>query len=462
MAHDPYYLDDLPAPVRYQAEAMLARTLEDVDRCGESRSFGGFALESHTLGCRREAGDADPWEAHWRIFDDYAGDGFSRIMGDPGDGAFVTVNREERERTVFLDGLEPPDAGDYAMGQVRKKVRVPHAKAERIAEKLLRDIKPLAEFALIAGSVRRRTLEVADIEIVVLPKDLGKFVRTVEDMGFVEGGDRIRRGAAGGLKAELYIAHRPKELGAMVLMYTGDYIFNMAMRGKALRMGFHLDQYGLYTETKKGKRYVFQSEEEGDFFDKLHMEWHEPEQRSLAWRSQMQKMARELLGLDIPKAEKTFLQDALDVIRKEKYLDLDGQARLDRLYKKRLPQATGLAGPYSLGAEELIELGARPDPKGWSPRGEHPVDLTEWQAHYEAQGGTGTVHRVFAKMDMDSLRLWVEAVEDGRAVFFIPLFHDAPAEDELAYWGARPTEWIHGVAEEALSVNGGALHGRPF
>lgn len=447
MPHDPFYVTDLPITVRYQAEAVLARAMENVDRCVTVRPFAGYVIEAHTMGCRYAAGDADPWEAHWAIFDEYAGDGVSRIMGDPADGAFVTITPERPARTSFLDGVEPPEEGEFTLGERRKKVRIPLERAERIAERVMREVGPLTEFALVAGSVRRREIEVGDIEIVVLPKNVRKFVEALEAMGFVEGGDRIRKGSRDGQKIEIYIAHKPKELGAMILMYTGDFLLNIAMRSKALKLGLHLDQYGL----KKDGRYVFQSEDEEDFFEKLNMEWHEPEQRSLGRRSELQKMGRELRALRLSASEGAFIEEALHALRTEKYMPLEDQARFEALYRKKILKKAGLAGGrWSMGAEELIELGD--GPKEWSPRGEYPVDLPAWQEAYGDQGGRGTVRNVFAKIDGDSFRLWVEAEEEGGLSYYLPLLQDMPTWEEVAHYRKRPTEWIAEVAPQILGM----------
>lgn len=436
MPHDPFYVMVLPIAVRSVAQAMLARALENVDRCGESRSIERFSLESHTLGCRYEAGDADPWDVHWRIFDEYAADGVSFIMGDPGDGAFVTVTPP---RDVRLDG-----AG-YGLGQRREKARIPLERAERTADRVMKELAPLVKFALVAGSIRRRELEIGDVEVVVLPKDVRKFVEALKRMGFTEGGDRIRKGVRDGQKVEIYIAHHADELGAMVQMYTGDFIFNTALRTKALRAGYHLDQYGLFVYGKRGKRYVFQSPDEEDIFAKLKMEWHEPEQRSLGRRSELRKMGGEILSRKLTDSEESFVRGALDTLRTGKYVPLEDQASMEALYRKKVSGKTRLSGrgPF-LGAEELIELGDTAE----------GVNLEDWQEAYErATGGQGKVVDVFANLDEESFRLWVMVDEPEAVVFYIPLFYEGPTPDEVVHYRDRPMEWVMEVAPQVFDMN---------
>jgi hypothetical protein len=459
MNHDPFDVYELPAEVRYQAEAAHARAAADPERPGRlARDFGGWRIESLTVGSAAAQGERDPWASLQGIFRSYLEDGVSFVIGDPGEGAFVAVTPQE-ELPPALDGSRDHSMGDsmgwdeeegeagFSLGQVRKKVRVPYARGERAARELYSEIRPLADVAIIVGSVRRKTLEVGDVELVVLPKDLRKFVDRAEKMGF-EGGDRIRHGTVDGVKAELYIAHRPEELGAMVLMYTGDYLLNIALRSRALRMGVHLDQYGIY-ETKRGKkRYVFQSPDEREFFDYLGMAWHNPEERSLAWRSRLGKMAGELLAAeDLPRSERSFLEAALRTLRKEKYLSLAEQAKLDRIYNKRMPEAIGLRGietplSASLGASELVEMG-RPSPE---------IDLAPWQEALERRGLEGRVRRIFSLMDEESLRLWVEADAGGLPHYYLSVLRDMPEEAEVERWREEPEEWMREASREAFST----------
>lgn len=180
---------------------------------------------------------------------------------------------------------------EFGLGQPRRKKRIPLARAERLANRLLEDVEPEVEFALTVGSIRRQVPQVADVEIVVLPIDLGQFLEYVGELGFT-GGERIRRAIhSSGVLLEVYIAHDPKELGALVFHGTGDFVFNTAMRSKAKKRGLKLNQYGIW----KGDRPVLQSENERDFFKFLGVRYHEPEERSLAARVKPRK-ARAKMG----------------------------------------------------------------------------------------------------------------------------------------------------------------------
>lgn len=94
---DPYIEDagvdaGLPLEVAHAA-AVMYRKIKDPMDVGDSGIVGGFWIETHTLGCRREGGDPEDkwWECHYEFYDSYANDGASVVLGNPEDGVFVTV-----------------------------------------------------------------------------------------------------------------------------------------------------------------------------------------------------------------------------------------------------------------------------------------------------------------------------------------------------------------------------------
>ena len=72
-----------------------------LEALGGSDARDGWLIETHTLGCRAEAGHEgeDAWEAHSAIFDEYSSDGSSAVFGDADDGYFVASERARRLRT---------------------------------------------------------------------------------------------------------------------------------------------------------------------------------------------------------------------------------------------------------------------------------------------------------------------------------------------------------------------------
>ena len=168
----------------------------------------------------------------------------------------------------------------YSVGP-RPKNRIPLKKAMNLAEKIYDRLLPLCDYIVVAGSIRRQRPEIGDIEFVVLPKNLKSFLAFLERNGYF-GGSRKRTAIIKNLKIEIYIAHQPEELGAMLFTYTGDYLFNIAMRSIAKRRGWKLDQYGLQ-DAETGE-WILQSPYEEDFFGALGVDYHTPEERSFAHR----------------------------------------------------------------------------------------------------------------------------------------------------------------------------------
>jgi len=183
---------------------------------------------------------------------------------------------------------------EWSLGQVKKKNRIPLRKAEVLAEKVYQRLLPYSQFILVAGSIRRRRPEVGDIEFVVLPADLGEMLQVLDRMGYT-GGNRKRTLFFKGMKIEIYLAHKPEEVGAMLFTYTGDYLFNISMRSIAKRRGWKLDQYGIQ-DAETGE-WILQSPYEEDFFGALGVDYHTPEERSFAHR----KESRPSMGVITPR-----------------------------------------------------------------------------------------------------------------------------------------------------------------
>lgn len=158
------------------------------------------------------------------------------------------------------------------------KVGVPLHEAAELADLIVREIAPYSEYLLVAGSIRRARPQIGDVDLVVLPKDLDELLEALDRLGF-HGGNRIQRKSMEGLPVEIYIAHHQEELGALSLYATGDRIWNIALRRKAQKKGWTLNQYGLFDA--RTLKPVLQSAFEGDFLEALNLPWHDPQDRSL-------------------------------------------------------------------------------------------------------------------------------------------------------------------------------------
>lgn len=182
------------------------------------------------------------------------------------------------------------DADDRFQLGAKVARRIPLDEARELALETARSIRPRPRRVMIVGSVRRKRPDVGDVELVVLPKDLDELVEQLREEGFSITG-KLRRASktVDGVRVDLYLAHDPDEFGAMAFHYTGDWLWNVAMRRQAIRKGWKLNQYGLF-DRKTGKP-VLQSREEKDFFKALGIRYHEPEERSLKDRRPASKPA---------------------------------------------------------------------------------------------------------------------------------------------------------------------------
>lgn len=234
---------ELPPQVMIFARSALDDAAINPNVCPAPSSVFGWWVQAHNQGCEVEHGYALE-----DIYEGFRTDGATHLLGEPSDGSFVSMTP-----------LETAGLGDsrWSLGQVVKKDRVPLAEGERIVKKVLKQITPLSKAAIPVGSVARKRIEIADIDFVVLPKNLQKFDQEIREIGFSGGKDMwIYKKIVDGIKVELYMAHEPKEMGSMVFMYLGDRVYNIAQRSKAKKMGLKLNQYGLF----KGDKLVFQSQ----------------------------------------------------------------------------------------------------------------------------------------------------------------------------------------------------------
>lgn len=278
----------LPSLIQEAAQGLLDRALEGVYRPGESLVLEPYVLSSHTLGDQHREGVDDIRMGLWHLFGDFSDRG-SIVVGRPDQGAFVSITPTGPGGTS-LGAEELVELGR------RVKKTIPLAKAEKLARGIAEWLEPYVAEAIVAGSIRRRRPEIGDVEFVVLPDDWAAFEEALDANGWA-GGDRIRKKMVKGTPVELYIAHKRKELGAMVFMYTGDWIHNISMRSIAKRKGWKLDQYGIW-DADSGEL-ILQSPDEREFYEFLGVRWHEPEERSFQHRRKKGKTAAAAMGAEL-------------------------------------------------------------------------------------------------------------------------------------------------------------------
>jgi len=134
--------------------------------------------------------------------------------------------------------------------------RTPLPMAEPIAERLLADLRKAKGLgkAVIAGSYRRRSDTIGDLDILATGKEsapiMERFVRH-EEVGEIlsEGPTRSTIRLKSGLQVDLRVV--PEEsFGAALHYFTGSKAHNIAVRGRAVERGLKINEYGVFRDEK--------------------------------------------------------------------------------------------------------------------------------------------------------------------------------------------------------------------
>jgi DNA polymerase (family 10) len=155
--------------------------------------------------------------------------------------------------------------------------------AEQTAENLIGYLSetPGVEKIATAGSLRRGRETVGDLDLLVTgPKAasaLERFVaypRVTEVLGQGENKASVRVGREG-LQVDLR-ALPAESYGAAMQYFTGSKDHNVALRNRAVRMGFKLNEYGLF---RTGDNARVAGETEEGIYQALGLDWIAPELR---------------------------------------------------------------------------------------------------------------------------------------------------------------------------------------
>ncbi|PIN75565.1 hypothetical protein COV17_03750 [Candidatus Woesearchaeota archaeon CG10_big_fil_rev_8_21_14_0_10_36_11] len=160
--------------------------------------------------------------------------------------------------------------------------RFPYEKVVLIVKEITRYLKkhPKVITVTVAGSFRRKKFTVGDVDFVIVsarPKDvMDHFVsyKQVEDIiakGPTRGSVRLHTG----LQVDIRIVQE-KDFGSALLYFTGNKQHNIELRKIALRQGYTLSEYGLFT--LKDKKWVA-GKTEKDIYAKLGLRYIPPLER---------------------------------------------------------------------------------------------------------------------------------------------------------------------------------------
>lgn len=161
--------------------------------------------------------------------------------------------------------------------------------AEAAAEKVIEHIQKLGkqiESVSSAGSLRRSRETIGDLDfIVLLPKDhppdaietITEHILTLPaiDQTLARGGNKVSFRMTNDLQVDVRMIEK-ESYGAAMLYFTGSKEHNVSLRGRALKMGYTLNEYALST-VKDEKRIAGATEEE--IYAKLKLDFIPPELR---------------------------------------------------------------------------------------------------------------------------------------------------------------------------------------
>lgn len=162
------------------------------------------------------------------------------------------------------------------------KGRIPIKEAEKIANKMVRQLKKLKEIEKIstAGSLRRKKASVRDIDLIASSNQPEKVIDAFTKLRDIK--KILAKGSAkaiivlkSGIQSDLRV-FKPKSWGAGLFYNTGSKNFNIEMRKIAIKKGYKLNEYGLF-DRKTGKMIAGRTEEE--ICKKLGVKYPKPEQR---------------------------------------------------------------------------------------------------------------------------------------------------------------------------------------
>ena len=174
--------------------------------------------------------------------------------------------------------------------------RIPRSEIDEyhsVFSKTFNEVKGTDSKYEIVGSYRRNAMTSGDIDVIITSENKEVFKNFIDSLlkqGIIL--EILSRGPTKSLVVAKLphkkIARRvdflytsPEEYPFAVLYFTGSKIFNTVMRGRALSMGYSLNEHGLYKMEgkKKGDKIEQSFSNESDIFKFLQMEYKEPSER---------------------------------------------------------------------------------------------------------------------------------------------------------------------------------------
>jgi DNA polymerase (family 10) len=196
-----------------------------------------------------------------------------------------TAAQEQRIRT--LKGFGPKAetailAGLEAVGAGERQTRFVLNRALAIADPLVAALRehPASEEVQLAGSARRMTDSVKDLDVIATAHDPLALSQAATELELVEqagtpGEAGVRLRTHTGIQVDLRIVS-PDQFGNLLQHFTGSKQHNMALRDAAVRKGLHVSEYGVLDDST-GETH--QCATEAEVYGLLGLKYIEPELR---------------------------------------------------------------------------------------------------------------------------------------------------------------------------------------
>jgi DNA polymerase (family 10) len=193
----------------------------------------------------------------------------------------------EQQQIRALKGFGPKAeesilASLQSAGAGERRRRVVLDRALAVGEQLVARLRehPAAEQVELAGSARRMTESVKDLDVIATATDPAVLARAATELDLVEsagtpGDAAVRLRMHTGLHVDLRIV-APDQFGNVLQHLTGSKEHNMALRDAAVRKGLHVSEYGVLDDAT-GETHRCAAEAE--VYSLLGMEYIEPELR---------------------------------------------------------------------------------------------------------------------------------------------------------------------------------------
>ena len=261
-----------------------------------------------------ESGDC---KAHRDLLKEIPGS-LLEIMQLQGVGPKTTAMLWKKLKVTTVEALEPlaaagklrnlPGLGEKSEQKIlesiqnRKKFSGRHlmGEAEQTASRLIEYLRPAGGekksrrtaspkkapsfLALPAGSLRRGRETIGDVDILATGKSVGGVIDRFTEFSEVEsvlahGDTKGSVKLKNGLQIDLRVVEE-KSFGAAMQYFTGSKDHNVALRARAQRMGFTINEYGLFTVGQEGEKEKWVAgKTEEEIYEKLKLQFIPPELR---------------------------------------------------------------------------------------------------------------------------------------------------------------------------------------